>query len=272
MTRATIDDPHSSRKAEQARTTPDPIANTATVSSLTPDAAAGNNSATTNTPVGTPVTDLHITNSNGVDGVVAGRPTTYTVTVTNALGPSDANGATVTDAFPPTLTGVTWTCTGTNGGACPTSGSGNINTPVTVPVGASVVFTATGTVNPAATGELVNTAQVLPPLGLANRTSAIATDHDAIATEADVAITKTGPASVVAGNPLVYTITVSNAGPSDAANVGVRDPTPAGLTWVSNAGDCTTAFPCDLGTVPASAIRSTFTLGWLPARRRSCCR
>ena len=218
------------------------------MSSLTPDAAAGDNSATTNTPVGTPVTDLHITNTNGVNGVVAGRPTTYTITVTNPLGPSDASGATVTDAFPTTLTGVTWTCTGTSGGACPTSGSGNINTPVTVPVGASVVFTATGTVNPAATGELVNSAQVLPPLGHANRTSAIATDRDAISTEADVAITKTvDQASIVPGNPLVYTITVTNTGPSDAANVVVRDPTPPGLTWVSTTGACTTPFPCTLG-------------------------
>jgi uncharacterized repeat protein (TIGR01451 family) len=141
------------------------------------------------------------------------------------------------------LTGVTWTCAGTGGGTCIAAGNGNINTAVTVPVGASVVFTATGVVNPAATGELVNSAQVVPPAGLVNRTSAIATDHDAIDTEADVAITKTGPASIVAGNPIVYTITVTNTGPSDAANVVVRDPTPAGLTWVSNAGDCTTAVP-----------------------------
>jgi hypothetical protein len=62
---------------------------------------------------------------------------------------------------------------------------------VTVPVGATVVFTATGTVNPAATGDLVNSAQVIPPAGHVNRTSASATDRDAIATEADVAITKT---------------------------------------------------------------------------------
>ena len=215
-------------------TTPNPIANTATVSSLTPPAVS--TSATTNTPLAPPVTDLHITKTNGVDGVVAGRPTTYTITVTNPLGPSDAIGATVTDTFPATLTGVTWTCAGTGGGTCVAAGSGNINTPVTVPVGASVVFTATGTVNPAATGELVNSAQVLPPLGHTNRTSAIATDHDAIGTEADVAITKTGPASIVAGNPLVYTITVTNTGPSDAAGVVVRDPTPPGLTWVSNTG------------------------------------
>ena len=147
-------------------TTPDPIANTATVSSTTPDAAAGNNSATATTSLAAAVTDLHITKTNGVNGVVAGLPTTYTITVTNPLGPSDASGATVTDTFPTTLTGVTWTCTGTGGGACPASGSGAINTPVTVPVGATVVFTATGTVDPAATGVLVNSAQVLPPAGL----------------------------------------------------------------------------------------------------------
>ena len=235
-------------------TTPNPIANTATVSSLTPPLVS--TSAITNTPVAAPVTDLHITNTDGVDSVVAGRTTTYTITVTNPLGPSDAIGATVTDTFPVALTAVAWTCTGTGGGACPASGSGNINTPVTVPVGATVVFSATGTVNPAATGDLVNSAEVIPPTGFANRTSAIATDHDAIDTEADVAITKTGPISIVAGNSLVYTITVSNTGPSNAANVVVRDPTPAGLTWVSNSGDCTTAFPCTLGIVPAGATRT----------------
>src|SRR4029077_17453379 len=110
-------------------TTPNPIANTATVSSSTPPAVSA--SATTHTPVGAPVTDLRITKTNGVNGVVAGRPTTYTITVTNPLGPSDASGATVTDLFPTALTGVAWMCTATAGGACPASGIGDINTPVT---------------------------------------------------------------------------------------------------------------------------------------------
>ena len=134
---------------------------------------------------------------------------------------------------------------------------------MTVPVGASVVFTATGTVDPAATGVLVNSAQVLPPAGHANRTSAIATDSDPITARADLGITKTGPASIVAGNPLVYTITVTNTGPSDAAGVVVSDATPTGLVFVSNTGDCTTAFPCALGVVPAGATRTitaTFTV------------
>ena len=209
------------------------------------------------------MTDLRITKTNGVNGVVAGLPTTYTLTVTNPLGPSDAIGATVTDAFPATLTGVTWTCVGSGGGTCVAGGSGDINTSVTVPVGASVVFTATGTVDPAATGDLVNTAQVLPPTGHANRTSAIATDRDAITARADLGITKTGPASIVAGNPLVYTITVTNTGPSDAAAVVVSDPTPPGLQFVSTTGDCTTVFPCALGVVPVGATRTitaTFTV------------
>ena len=134
---------------------------------------------------------------------------------------------------------------------------------MTVPVGATVVFTATATVDPAATGELVNAAQVLAPLGHANRTSAIATDRDAIGTEADVAITKTGPASIVADNLLVYTITVTNTGPSDATGVVVSDATPTGLVFESNTGDCTTAFPCTLGVVPTGATRTiiaTFTV------------
>ena len=242
-------------------TTPNPIANTATVSSATPPAVSV--SATTNTPLAEPVTDLHITKTNGVDGVTAGQPTTYTITVTNPLGPSDAIGATVTDTFPAALTSVTWTCVGTGGGLCPASGSGDINTAVTVPVGATVVFSATGTVSAAATGDLVNSAQVLPPTGLTNRTSAIATDSDPITTRADLGITKAGPAVIVAGNNLVYTITVTNSGPSDAAGVVVSDGTPAGLLFVSTTGDCITAFPCALGVVPAGATRTitaTFTV------------
>ena len=173
---------------------------------------------------------------------------TYTITVTNA-GPTDAVGAVVTDMFPAALTGVTWTCVGTGGGVCNPSGSGNINESVTVPVGGTVTFTATGTVSPAAVGVLVNTASVAPPPGASDPSSANNTDSDTLTPQADLAITKTGPASVVAGSNVVYTITVTNAGPSNAESVVVTDVTPAGLTWVSNIGDCVTAFPCALGTV-----------------------
>ena len=73
---------------------------------------------------------------------------------------------------------------------------------------------------------------------------------------ADLQITKAGPANAVAGTNVVYTITVTNAGPSDAAGVTVTDPTPPGLTFVSNTGACATVFPCNLGTLPAAATRT----------------
>ena len=230
--------------------------NTATVSSATPDLAAANNSSTATTQLGASVTDLRIAKTNGVSSLVPGQTTTYTITLTNN-GPSNAIGARVQDVFPAALTGVSWTCAGSGGGACGiASGTGNIDIAVDVPVGATVVVTATGTVAANATGFLVNTATAVPPAGLAIRSTPTATDTDELLPQADLSVTKVGPASVVLGGPITYTITVANAGPSDAAGVTVADPTPAGLTFVSNAGDCTTAFPCALGVVPAGATRT----------------
>src|SRR5262249_38427793 len=206
-------------------TTPDPIANTATVSSATtPDPAAGNNTATAMSAIAAPVTDLGITKTNGVSTVVPGSTTTYTITVTNA-GPSNAIGATVTDVFPAGLTGVTWSCVGTGGGTCAApSGSSAINTTVNVPVGGAGGFTAISTVALDAVGVLVNTARVMPGPGASDPSSANNTDADTITPQADVTMAKTGPASIVPGDSLVYTLTVTNNGPSNAERVSVADP------------------------------------------------
>jgi uncharacterized repeat protein (TIGR01451 family) len=67
---------------------------------------------------------------------------------------------------------------------------------------------------------------------------------------------KTGPISFSPAATLTYALTVTNNGPADAANVQVNDATPPGLTFVSNAGACTTAFPCGLGLVPAGQGRT----------------
>jgi uncharacterized repeat protein (TIGR01451 family) len=245
-------------------TTPDPIVNTASASSAaTPDPAAGNNTASATSAVAAPITDLAITKTNGVSTLVPGATTTYTIVVTNA-GPSSAIGATVSDAFPAALTGVTWTCATPSGGSCSTpAGSGDINTGVSLPAGATAIFTATATAAPDAVGVLVNTASVAPGPGQSDPSSANNTDQDALTPQVDLAITKTGPPWVAPNNPLVYTITVTNTGPSNAENVVVTDPAPVGLQFVSSAGDCTTPFPCSLGTLTAGATRTitaTFTL------------
>ena len=116
----------------------------------------------------------------------------------------------------------------------------------------------TGLIAANATGLLVNTATVTAPAGAVDPDPAnnTATSSVTLTPSAALQITKAGPATAVAGTNVVYTITVTNAGPSDATGVTLADPTPAGLTFVSNAGDCTTAFPCALGVVPAGATRT----------------
>ena len=206
------------------------LANTATISSATGDPVSGNNSAT-DTDTLTPQTDLAITKTDGATTEVPGTPVTYTIVVTNA-GPSDAVAATVTDTFPAIISGVNWTCVGANGGICPANGSGNLNAAVTLPAagGASVTFTATGNIAASATGTLVNTATVAAGAGATDPIPGnnSATDTDTLSVESDLAITKTdGSATEVPGTPVTYTITASNAGPSNNPGATVADTFPA---------------------------------------------
>ena len=85
----------------------------------------------------------------------------------------------------------------------------------------------------------------------------------------DLALTKTGPTSVVAGSSITYTLTVTNNGPSPATGVMVRDPLPGSVTLVSatpSQGTCsgTTTVTCSLGSL-AYLASATVTLVVQPA-------
>jgi uncharacterized repeat protein (TIGR01451 family) len=233
------------------------LSNTATVSSSITDPNPANNSATDNDTL-TPQADLAITKTDGVTTATPGGSVTYTITASNP-GPSNAPGATVADTFPASLT-CTWTCVGAGGGTCPASGSGNINSTVNLPAGGSTTHTASCTVSAAATGTLTNTATVTAPGGVPDPVPGnnSATDTDTLSPSADLSITKTdGVTSVVAGGSTTYTITASNAGPSNATGATVADTFPASLT-------CTwTCVGAGGGTCPASGsgnINSTVNL------------
>ena len=239
-------------------TTPDPIENVATVSVTTPDPTPANNIAIARTSLAAPVADLSITKTNGATTIVPGTTTTYTIVVSNA-GPSDAIGSTVTDAFAADFSSVTWTCLGSGGSCSAASGTGNINTTVNLPVGGTVTFTATAEVAPGAVGVIVNTANVEPP-ATADPTSASATDTDTLTPIADLVVTMTGsPAIALAGDELTYTITIANNGPSDAENVVLADHASRAVLE-SNAGDCVTAFPCQLGVLPSGTTRTVTSI------------
>ncbi|MFN7960765.1 MAG: DUF11 domain-containing protein [Thermoanaerobaculia bacterium] len=208
------------------------------------DPTPGNNSATDSDTL-SPQANLGITKTDGVTSATPGGSTTYTITASNA-GPSNAPGSTVADTFPASLT-CTWTCVGAGGGTCTASGSGNINNTVNLPNGGSVTYTASCTISASATGTLSNTATVAAPAGVTDPTPGnnSATDSDTLAPQANLGITKTDSVTTVtAGGTTTYTITASNAGPSNAPGSTVADTFPASLTctWTcvgAGGGTCT---------------------------------
>jgi uncharacterized repeat protein (TIGR01451 family) len=69
---------------------------------------------------------------------------------------------------------------------------------------------------------------------------------------ADLSLTKAGPSSAVAGSAITWTLTVANAGPSDAQNVSLDDVLPSGVTFVSastDQGSCIGSLHCQLSTI-----------------------
>ncbi|MBI3421543.1 MAG: ExeM/NucH family extracellular endonuclease [Acidobacteria bacterium] len=222
------------------------LSNTATVAAPggVSDPTPGNNSATDSDTLA-PQADLAITKTDGVTTATPGGSVTYTITASNA-GPSNAPGATVADTFPAALT-CTWTCVGAGGGTCTASGSGNINNSVNLPSGGSVTYTASCSIAANATGTLSNTATVAAPGGVTDPTPGnnSATDSDTLSASANLGITKTdGVTTVTPGGSATYTITASNAGPSNATGATVADTFPASLTctWTcvgAGGGTCT---------------------------------
>lgn len=219
----------------------------------------GADSGTLDTPVIVSA-DLAISKSNNKNGLVPGEQTTYTIIVTNN-GPSNVTGATVTDNFP-SMSGITWSCTPSSGANCTASSAGNINDTVDIPVGGSITYMATGTVDPGARGTLANTASVAVPAGAIDPVSGnnSATDTDNLSPKADVGVTKSdSPDPVIAGNNLTYNLTVTNNGPSDATQVKLTDNLPSGVSFISatpGSPTCTESggtVICNLGTVAKGA-------------------
>lgn len=72
---------------------------------------------------------------------------------------------------------------------------------------------------------------------------------------ADLALTKTGPATVVVPNNITYTLGISNAGPVIATGVTLTDTLPAGVTYVSatpsqgSCGEAAGVVTCDIGSL-----------------------
>ncbi len=209
---------------------------------------------------GTQDADLSITKTNGVASSTPGTDTTYTIVASNA-GPTPVIGATVTDTFPAACTAVSWSCVAAGGATC-TAGptAGNINDLIDLPVGGTATYSAVCSIAASAVGTLVNTATITEPGSVTDpdQTNNSATDTDTLVASADVSIIKTAAAvdPVVIGSTITFTLTASNAGPSDATAVTVTDALPANVTYVSNTCGATFAAPTvtwNIATLAAGA-------------------
>ena len=192
--------------------------------------------------------DVAISITDSPDPVMPGANLVYTIAVT-IDGPDAAHGVQVANPTPTGLSHVS------NTGACATTFPCALGT---VPAGETRTIIATYRVSPGypGPGPIVDTVTVTTTSDDPDPANNQGTALTAVApASADLAIVKLGPATASAGSHIVYSITVTNGGPSDAAGVQVADPTPIGLTFVSNTGGCTTPFPCSLGTVPGGESR-----------------
>ncbi|MEZ2441110.1 gliding motility-associated C-terminal domain-containing protein [Chitinophaga sp. RCC_12] len=170
------------------------------------------------------------------DTIAAGSNITFTVTVTN-IGPSNAPAVTIADIVPSAVQNVTWSAVTTGNASVQTgAGSGNnisLNGAVAAGAGNSITLTIQGTVNPAATGDISNTATVTPA-GNTPVTSNETTTH--VDKQFALILTKTGPAEVPGGAKIVYQVTLHNNGPSDATGLQLKDTVPAAIgnvTWTA---------------------------------------
>ncbi len=210
---------------------------------------------------------LAITKTDGVASISAGSAPVYTVTVSNS-GPSAGIGATVTDAVPTTtppgaIASFAWTCSATAPSTCGSAtGTGAINSTVTVAPGNPVTFAVTVTTTLNITGTLSNTAAVATPAAYGGGTIS-ATDNDAVTfAVSDLGVSENVPSSVGAGGVLTLVATLTVAGPSSTQNISFTDNSGStATTFQSYTLDPATAalFQCSGAPVPGTAGASTIT-------------
>ncbi len=180
--------------------------------------------------------DLGVTVVASPTTPIVASTVTYTITVTNA-GPSLATGASLTDSFSAAYSAVTYTSQASGGASGnKATGSGDLNETLTLPPGASVVYTVSAKLSPAVTGPVTDSASVAVPAGVTdgNPVNDVATATVTVLPQANVSIeVSPNPIAGVVGQPTTFTVVVTNSGPSSASGVTIAGVVPAGLSNVS---------------------------------------
>jgi len=216
-----------------------------------------------------PQVDLSIVKTDSVDPVNRGGTLTYSLLVTNN-GPGAATDVEIVDTLPAGVTFVSAT-----GGTVTPPGVGDNDVTVAIgdiPSGEERTVTITVTVSQTAAASITNSAIVRSTETTAgfdpNPGNNSDSENTATQSTIDLAVTKTdssGGNAVAPGQPLTYTIIVTNTGPSNADGVRLLDNIPDGIrvTQVSSntAGVVITTPPSAQDTDPSNPDDIQFIIG-----------
>ena len=237
------------------------FSNTATITSNNTPPQTPTTTVTVNAP------NLTITKTADSPAVNSGSPIGFNVSVTNN-GPGTAVGVTLSDPLP-AGTGIDWsespdttecTITGTPPSETLTCSWGDLG------VGATRTVHVVSQTTKDTSGVFSNTATVQatnhPPRSSTTTTTVNKPNLTILKTAAN--------ATVSAGSPISFTISVTNAGPGTATGVTVSDNLPSGpgIDWSENSEFCTiTGSPpnetlsCNFGDVPQGGRSVQVTSG-----------
>jgi len=213
--------------------TTEPIENKAKVAGDQPEPPGGGPiESSVVTPIGG-LADLAIEKTGPQEPVLLGSEFTYEIKVEND-GPSDAVNATVEDVLP---SQVRFLAATTSVGTCDRAPAALLTCDLgrMLPHASATIVVS---VEAAEVGAFTNVAT------FDSDTSPEPKEGEApaeIVPAADLAITKTAPATVAPDGTLTYALHVENHGPSVAHKVKVTDPLPAGVDFVSAAEGCAAA-------------------------------
>jgi uncharacterized repeat protein (TIGR01451 family) len=227
------------------------VTNRASVGSAQTDLAASNNVVSVVSTV-LPAANLVLTQTDGPDPLVVSEDLTYSLVVSNS-GPSQATGVVVADALPSSLALLSavasqGACTNDNGVVRCDLGSLDAG-------GSALIVLEAHTLLASVITNAPTVSSTLPDPDPVNNTSQ---EETVVAPAADLALYQTdSPDPVLVGEPLSYTVTVTNLGPNEATGVRLMDTLPAAGNLISattSQGVCTNAggiVSCDLGSLPA---------------------
>lgn len=207
------------------------ITNTAAITMMDrPDTNLLNNTASAALIV--KLADIAVSKSVDVPMPLENDPIQYIVTVSN-LGPDIATSVVISDPIP---AGLTYSSHNVSGGGSYASGTGLWTFGGPLGVGASENLWLTLTVNPGTAGSTITNVASASHADQADHNSGNNTGKSAIVVSAaDLKVTKTvNNAAPNEGGTVVYTIAVTNLGPTATSGVTLQDPLAAGITYVTN--------------------------------------